>query len=208
MFGEEELQLYYQIVLIGKRDLPLAPDPRTGFEMVMLRLLAFQPGDSARRPVDGGARRSAAAGSGRKSTVDAAPAGKPREAPESALDWRRLARELPLKGWAQELAMNLALRTRENGIWSFELNPQHEHLVNAERTDQVSRAISERTGETAEVKIRLSEPSNETPVQSVEREKSDRQSEAERAIRNDPDVKDLIEQFDATLVEDSVRPRR
>lgn len=41
--GREEVQLYYQICLLGKRDLPLAADPRTGFEMVMLRLLAFQP---------------------------------------------------------------------------------------------------------------------------------------------------------------------
>ena len=39
----DELQLLYQIALIGKRDLPLAPDSRTGFEMVMLRMLAFRP---------------------------------------------------------------------------------------------------------------------------------------------------------------------
>ncbi|OUS14305.1 hypothetical protein A9Q89_00245 [Gammaproteobacteria bacterium 53_120_T64] len=41
--GREEVQLYYQISLLGKRDLALAADPRSGFEMVMLRLLAFQP---------------------------------------------------------------------------------------------------------------------------------------------------------------------
>ncbi len=39
----EDLQLYYQTGLIGRRDLPLAPDPRSGFEMVMLRMLAFRP---------------------------------------------------------------------------------------------------------------------------------------------------------------------
>jgi DNA polymerase-3 subunit gamma/tau len=42
-FSAEALQLYYQICLTGKRDLPLAPDARTGFEMLMLRLLAFRP---------------------------------------------------------------------------------------------------------------------------------------------------------------------
>ncbi len=42
-FSAEALQLYYQICLTGKRDLPLAPDSRTGFEMLMLRLLAFRP---------------------------------------------------------------------------------------------------------------------------------------------------------------------
>jgi len=39
----ETLQLFYQIGLIGKKDLPLAPDPRTGFEMTLLRMVAFQP---------------------------------------------------------------------------------------------------------------------------------------------------------------------
>lgn len=40
-----DIQLYYQIALHGKRDLPLAPDPRTGLEMMMLRMLVFRPAD-------------------------------------------------------------------------------------------------------------------------------------------------------------------
>ena len=39
----EDVQFYYQMGLIGRRDLPLAPDPRSGFEMVLLRMLAFRP---------------------------------------------------------------------------------------------------------------------------------------------------------------------
>ncbi len=39
----ETVQLYYQIAILGRRDLPLAPEPRSGFEMVLLRMLAFQP---------------------------------------------------------------------------------------------------------------------------------------------------------------------
>jgi len=46
-FSAEQLQLFYQICLTGKRDLPLAPDSRTGFEMLMLRMLAFQLGPTA-----------------------------------------------------------------------------------------------------------------------------------------------------------------
>lgn len=41
--GSEDVQLFYQIALLGRRDLPLAPEPRIGFEMVMLRMLAFHP---------------------------------------------------------------------------------------------------------------------------------------------------------------------
>ncbi|KZZ47221.1 hypothetical protein A3759_05705 [Thalassolituus sp. HI0120] len=46
----EDLQLYYQIALSGRADLNLAPDPRQGFEMILLRMLAFRPAPQA--PVD------------------------------------------------------------------------------------------------------------------------------------------------------------
>lgn len=49
----EDLQVYYQIATHGARELALAPDPHTGFTMVLLRLLAFRPapsGDEARAP--------------------------------------------------------------------------------------------------------------------------------------------------------------
>ena len=43
----EDLQLFYQIALIGRRDLPLSPDARNGFEMILLRMLAFRPASNA-----------------------------------------------------------------------------------------------------------------------------------------------------------------
>jgi len=46
----EDVQFYYQMGLIGRRDLPLAPDPRSGFEMVLLRMLAFRPADADDAP--------------------------------------------------------------------------------------------------------------------------------------------------------------
>ncbi len=51
----EETQLFYQFAVIGRRDLPLAPSARAGFEMTLLRMLAFHPaharGASASLPV-------------------------------------------------------------------------------------------------------------------------------------------------------------
>ncbi|MFA5633202.1 MAG: DNA polymerase III subunit gamma/tau [Porticoccaceae bacterium] len=41
--SREDVQLFYQITLLGRKDLPHAADPRSGFEMVLLRLLAFRP---------------------------------------------------------------------------------------------------------------------------------------------------------------------
>ena len=48
----EALQLHYQIGLLGRRDLPYAPHPRAGFEMTMLRMVAFAPAPAAERAAD------------------------------------------------------------------------------------------------------------------------------------------------------------
>jgi DNA polymerase-3 subunit gamma/tau len=84
----EDVQLFYQIALTGRRDLPLAPDPRTGFEMTLLRMLAFRPADAA--PTQAGraappqpspvARTAAPAASAPKSGQSSPPA-MVREAP-------------------------------------------------------------------------------------------------------------------------------
>jgi len=54
----EDVQLFYQIALMGQQDLPLAPDPRAGIEMVLLRMLTYRP-DGAEREEQGGSQRKA-----------------------------------------------------------------------------------------------------------------------------------------------------
>jgi DNA polymerase-3 subunit gamma/tau len=49
LLSAEDIQLYYQIALNGRRDLPLAPDQRNGLEMVLLRMLAFRPDDGSNK---------------------------------------------------------------------------------------------------------------------------------------------------------------
>ena len=73
----EDVQLYYQIATGGRRDLALAPDTRTGFEMAMLRMLAFRPSDDAAPMATGGGQRSAAAPQQRPPMASSAPAAAP-----------------------------------------------------------------------------------------------------------------------------------
>ncbi|KJV36942.1 DNA polymerase III subunit gamma/tau [Luteibacter yeojuensis] len=46
----EDVQLYYQIATNGRRELPMAPDARIGFEMVLLRMHAFRPAEGSHAP--------------------------------------------------------------------------------------------------------------------------------------------------------------
>jgi DNA polymerase-3 subunit gamma/tau len=51
MISTEETQLYYQIMLQGRHDLNISPDEAAGFEMLMLRLLAFSPDNQSAKPI-------------------------------------------------------------------------------------------------------------------------------------------------------------
>jgi DNA polymerase III subunit gamma/tau len=70
----EDVQLYYQIATSGRRDLALAPDARTGFEMAMLRMLAFRPGDGSPTRVERPAAGSPASPPASPRPAAAAPA--------------------------------------------------------------------------------------------------------------------------------------
>lgn len=54
LFAKEEVQLYYQIAIMSRPDLSLAPDEQTGFTMALLRMLAFKPGDGSGAPRSAG----------------------------------------------------------------------------------------------------------------------------------------------------------
>jgi len=90
-FSPEDVQLHYQIAVLGRRDLAWAPEPRLGFEMTLLRMLAFKP--EAPLPDGSGPRREPvpAAASPRPATpTSAAPA--PRAPAASATETPAAAR--------------------------------------------------------------------------------------------------------------------
>ncbi|WP_281648680.1 DNA polymerase III subunit gamma/tau [Parendozoicomonas sp. Alg238-R29] len=81
----EDIQLYYQTGMIGRRDLPLAPDPRAGFEMVLLRMLAFRPDGVPTAPqqaLPGGGSNDVSQREPRKAQESSAPTSESRDEPE------------------------------------------------------------------------------------------------------------------------------
>ncbi len=61
----EDAQLFYQAALMGRKDLAITPDARMGFEMTLLRMLAFRPGSDRRAPPPAASTRCAAEGESR-----------------------------------------------------------------------------------------------------------------------------------------------
>ena len=76
----EDLQLFYQTAIMGRRDLALAPDPRTGFEMTLLRMIAFRPANDAgfvQAPAGGAGGTAVRGGGAPASTASGANIGAP-----------------------------------------------------------------------------------------------------------------------------------
>ena len=198
----EDVQLYYQIGLTGRRDLPLAPDARSGFEMTLLRMLAFRP-------------QTAAADSGPQTKPDVAVTR--RERPETqpsatavqqqaTAGWADIVNKLALKGMLHQLAVNCELEAWQDNRIRLRLDEAHAHLGSTSRTRRLEQCLSDYAGEAITLDIVIASPAGETPAVRDQRVRSQRQQQAESEIRNNSQVKKLQEVFNATIVADSIQP--
>jgi len=222
----EDAQLFYQIAIKGRAELGLAPDPRTGLEMTLLRMLAFRPAIAAPdAPVSGGtpekaksskpppaAARTASAKSAAPARIEpviARPdktASKETPAP-SASDWVSLLESLNLSGQARELARNVQLKSRSDDRWDFAIAPALRYLGSENCISRLSEAISDRLGHAVNVRIIDDTSAGLRTAAALEEQKArESMSEAEKAINDDPTVRELKEQMGALLVEESIQP--
>jgi DNA polymerase-3 subunit gamma/tau len=208
----EDVQLHYQAAILGRRDLPLAPDPRTGFEMTLLRMLAFR--------LDADTASVSAAEAGRVRPQDAR-APEPRRAetpsrtvlaasaPSATIDasnWPDTVARLDLAGAARQLAQNCAFVARDRGVVRLVLDARAATVRTKAQEDRLAQALSRHLGETVRIEIEVLDSLPETPARSEARGAAAALDAARAALEQDPLVRSLREQFGATLQPDSVRP--
>ncbi|HSR62602.1 MAG TPA: DNA polymerase III subunit gamma/tau [Gammaproteobacteria bacterium] len=207
--SEEDIQLYYQMALMGRRDLALAPDPRSGFEMILVRMLAFRPARtviesevtlSRDEPAVPSAETTPGTSGENENTT------KHTDTINEAGDWQDIIDEMALAGLVRELAGHCVLKEHTRDRIQLALAPAQEHLLNPTQKDRLQKALKTRFGEDVRIVISVEDPSAETPVQRREREERERQKAAEASVENDPNVRALQDLFDATVDKDSIRP--
>jgi len=215
IFAAEDIQLFYQTAILGRRDLYLAPDPRSGTEMTLLRMLAFQPPQSGVRtvvPDTKPARRAAPVSPAKKASPKRMAVAQPAAAAEAKKvcpvaeeDWGDLLDKLGLKGATKLLASNCAMLRREGNIIYLDLDNRSESLLTAQRQQALGEALSSHYGETLRVDISLGHAKNETPVQEEVRRSDEALEAARLSLEADPNVQAMKEMFGATLNSDSVQ---
>src|SRR5262245_28752522 len=133
----EDLQLAFQFAILGRRDLDLAPDPRTGFEMTLLRMLAFRPAEPAGQALPRPGREVAAEAPG----AGLAPSARPAEG-----DWPSLLARLELKGPARQLAGNCQLVAREGDHFRFVLDERAQALHTRQLEERFAQSLRRLVG--------------------------------------------------------------
>ncbi|GMR21517.1 MAG: hypothetical protein BMS9Abin36_2118 [Gammaproteobacteria bacterium] len=224
--SREDTQLFYQIGLHGKRDLPMAPDPRIGLEMTLLRMLAFRPSTGEARAI------ASQVTSGIPSVADktVAPEAPPKvsakaeivSTPEVAqvrepaveqttvsadADWSEVVTALTLSPLVREMASHTFLNDKTGSQISLVMDQAYDQLYSKAREAELIRAVKVFYGDRFKVKFKLGRPQGETPAARRTRETDSRQRAAEEAIARDPNIKALEEQFGGQVAPGSIRPR-
>ncbi len=202
----EDLQLYYQIAILGRRDLDLAPDPRGGFEMVLLRMLAFRPAQQSQLKGAGSGAAASASRSGASAATEtrravAAPLGE-----LTADAWPSVVAALDVQGAARQLAANCVFLGRDERQVQLQLDPRGAHYRSRQNEELLSQSLGRLLGGPVGVSIEEGSAGVETPARQQARASDERLQSARRELESDPTVRSLKEKFGATLVPDSVKP--
>jgi len=216
-FSAEDVQLYYQIALLGRRDLALTPSPQQGFEMSMLRMLAFKPGVAVSTAVtdaapvkDAGPRAKSMHGmtaAQQKSTTTLDSAVKPRDdapaaeaAPVIALaDWNSMLPKLGLSGMAYALASNCVLQEMSDSKVILTLAANHQPMLNSKLKDRIAEALQQLLKRPVNLDITISTADLPTPQKQSAQQQEKQLTNAKQAVLDNPLVKQLMDMYDASV---------
>lgn len=210
-----DVQLYYQVAIMGRRDLHLSPDPRSGVEMTLLRMLAFKPAAAETSGTAGGSVASKSSGPTQRAKsaapVQVAPPAQAKQqvAPVqgqawSEPQWSELVAKLNLTGAVGLLASNCAYLRRDGNTVFLALDPRSVAMLTKQRKDIIATALSEFFAEQLSVDITTAEAQEETPIQAESRMVDEKLEGARKELEADPNIQKLKTMFGAELKPDSI----
>ena len=206
VLSPEDVQLFYQTAIIGRRDLPLAPDPRTGFEMTLLRMIAFRPAGEWLTSRPGAAEPAARAGG---SITAAGAAGRGEGAGTTGSSggdsWAAIVNALELSGAARQLASHCVLVGRQGPVVRLALDARNQPVRTPAQEEKLAQALSRYFGEPVRLEFQVLSAGAETPALLARRVSEQELAAARRAFDAEPGVQGLRERFGATVLPDTVR---
>ncbi len=227
----EQLQLLYQITILGRRDLYLAPDDYAGFTMTLLRMLSFAPQDAviaknpaiAKNDVAHSATKMESAAISKDVSSETFEIKKKievtheidedisdKEISKEAVpfngNWRELVDQLKL-GLVKALAQQSELVSFKNNEIILSIADEHKHLLNEAYQKKLELSLSEHFSQRIKLII-LQKGANNSPLKQKQEERSTLMKDTENAILQDQFVKSLLTEFNAEIIPSSIKPNQ
>lgn len=227
----EQLQLLYQITILGRRDLYLAPDEYAGFTMTLLRMLSFAPQDAviaknpaiAKNDVAHSATKIESAAISKDVSSETFEIKKKievtheidedisdKEISKDAVpfngNWRELVDQLKL-GLVKALAQQSELVSFKNNEIILSIADEHKHLLNEAYQKKLELSLSEHFSQRIKLVI-LQKGANNSPLKQKQEERSTLMKDTENAILQDQFVKSLLTEFNAEIIPSSIKPNQ
>jgi DNA polymerase-3 subunit gamma/tau len=207
VFAPEEVQLYYQIALTGRKDLQLAVDLRSGFEMLLLRMLAFRPMGTVSTSAE---QNPGVAPVPVVKTIVKQQVSKSSEdtlKPSEASDWLAMVGAMNLGGMARELANNCILASLTDDQCRLMLDERFKELHGKKTEQSLLKALEGYLGRAVKLVIQpQSLAHTTTPAVLINEQIKSRQQAAEQAIDDDKAVRALKDRFSAHVIPGTIEP--
>ena len=228
VLSEDDLQVLYQIGLIAKRDMELAPSLSSGFEMALLRMVSFLPGDpkeikkkeekvTDNKNLENKTKKIVKDNS---SPIEVASVENTSEVNESKQDnnnskkldiskenWNAVFTGLELDAGTRQLASHCSFKKADDSVIYLSMPEEKLNLFNGKHRQELQDRLSDYLGEDCNIFLEEGESTGDSPNQIKEKERRKVKDQAKKAIEEDVKVKKLIEEFGAKVIESTVEPR-
>lgn len=210
----EDIQLYYQIGLISKRDLSLAPTPQSGFEMVMLRMLTFRLQSSVvneKNPKESKQQNEKQHITEPKSKDNhscAAPSTQIHNnnaSNHSLITIEEVLAKIDVSGPTLLLLQHCNLTSIDGSSVELSLNPKQSPLLNKNQEERIQKAFSKLMGRPVKVTINLGTDGMITPATITKMQQEAKKMENLQKIEQNPKVQKILQAFNATVVSDGLK---
>ena len=201
----DQIQLYYQIALKGLQDLPYCPAAAECFEMICLRMLAFNLDNS--KPVIS----TKATPQVKKPTNDLKTSAsmqpivntQTEEADDlSKLNdetWGQEIEKLNITGMTLALIKNTSLNKIEDNTIFLDLNKSQSALFNDNHKKRIEDALAKRYQLPLKIVVAITTDKIDTPIKKAEKKVNDRKQQAKQEMLDDNNVQNIMSEFGATI---------
>ena len=220
----ESLQLFYQICIHGKKDLYLAPDPITGFNMTLLRMLAFYPTSNLAIPSKENIKKSDDKPQEKKSqpieplpiksenkeiknkstNIELSEAKQENNNISFDGDWSTLVNQLK-NGVAKSLAQECQFIELQDSTFHLSIDESKAHLSRSHYSEKLEEVLINHFNKKIKVIITMDKIST-SPALEKRAQKAELIENVESAIMQDSLVKELISDFNAEIIPSSIEP--